>query len=145
MDDIISDYQKWKQQGEDLRVKAKSAMQSRFGELLLEAARVAEEYRNDFGGVLKPPPIVTSFRYKAGKSTKKRAVTKAAADTKIETKKPAPVVVKPTRKVLGLQQRLATAKKKLEAAKTAGAPTRIWDDRIYEIEDALQSALRARE
>ena len=136
MNDIIGDYQKWKQQGEDLRVKAKAAMQSRFGELLLEAAKVAEEYRSDFGGVLKPPPSVTSFRYKAGRTAKKRAP--------VGDNKSALVAVKPSRKVLGLQQRLATAKKKLEAAKAAGAPTRDWDDRIYEIEDALQSATRAR-
>lgn len=141
MNDIIGDYQKWKQQGEDLRVKAKSAMQARFGELLLEAARVAEEYRSDFGGVLKPPAGVTSFRYKAGRPAKKRvAEPRKAAATKV-----APVMEKPSRKVLGLQQRLATAKKKLDAAKAAGAPTRDWDDRIYEIEDALQSATRNRE
>lgn len=141
MSDIIGDYQKWKQQGEDLRVKAKAAMQSRFGELLLEAAQVAEEYRSDFGGVLKPPPAVTSFRYKAGKPAKKRV---AAAATQAPAKA-APVIEKPSRKVLGLRQRLATAKKKLDAAKAAGAPTREWDDRIYEIEDALQSAARNRE
>ena len=136
MSDIISDYQKWKHQGEDLRVKAKAAMQSRFGELLLEAAKVAEEYRSDFGGVLKPPASVTSFRYKAGKAARKIPVA--------VVKKVDPAPLKPTRKVLGLEQRLATAKKKLEAAKAAGAPTRDWDDRIYEIEDALQSALRQR-
>ena len=143
MSDIIGDYQKWKQQGEDLRVKAKTAMQARFGELLLEAAQVAEEYRADFGGVLKPPPSITSFRYKTGKAAKKRAP--AAVKKAAPAPTPAPAPVKPTRKVLGLQQRLATAKKKLEAAKAAGAPTRDWDDRIYEIEDALQSALRSRE
>ncbi len=141
MNDIIGDYQKWKQQGEDLRVKAKSAMQARFGELLLEAARVAEEYRSDFGGVLKPPAGVTSFRYKAGRPAKKRV----AEPRKAAATKAAPVMEKPSRKVLGLQQRLATAKKKLDAAKAAGAPTRDWDDRIYEIEDALQSATRNRE
>jgi hypothetical protein len=26
---------------------------------------IAEEYRADFGGALKPPPAVTAFRYKA--------------------------------------------------------------------------------
>lgn len=135
MTDVITEYQKWKQQGEDLRVKAKLAMESRFRDLLLEAVKVAEEYKSDFGGVLKPPPAVTSFRHKAGVAKKKRAVVK-----------PAPVAppppAKPDRKVLGLQKQLATAKSKLEAAKAAGTPTRNLDDRIYEIEDALQTAMR---
>jgi hypothetical protein len=127
MNDVISEYQKWKQQGEDLRVKAKLAMESRFRELLLEAVEVAEEYKKDFGGVLKPPPAVTSFRHKAGGAKKKKPVAP-------------PTPVKPSRKVLGLQKQLATAKSKLEAAKAAGAPTRNLDDKIYEIEDALKSS-----
>ncbi len=137
MADIISDYQRWKQQGEELRVQAKLAMQTRFSELLLEAAKVAEEYRADFGSVLKPPPLVTSFRYKAGKPVKKRA---APGQKKAEA--PTSPAAKPTRKILGLQQRLATAQKKLQAAKAAGSPTRDLEDRIYEIEDALQTAVR---
>ena len=32
MNNIISEYQKWKQQGEDLRIKAKQAMEARFRE-----------------------------------------------------------------------------------------------------------------
>ena len=48
MADVISEYQKWKQQGDDLRLKAKQAMESRFRELLSEAAQIAEEYRADF-------------------------------------------------------------------------------------------------
>ena len=51
--------------GEDLRIKAKQAMELRFRELLVEAIQVAEEYRSDFGASLKPPPAVTSFRYKS--------------------------------------------------------------------------------
>jgi hypothetical protein len=136
MNDVISEYQKWKQQGEDLRVKAKLAMEAQFRDLLLEAAEVAEEYKKDFGGVLKPPPSVTSFRHKAGGVKKKKPVSKSAPVAP-------PTPAKPSRKVLGLQKQLATAKSKLEIAKAAGAPTRNLDDKIYEIEDALQSAQRA--
>ena len=49
MNNVISEYQKWKQQGEDLRVQAKQAMESRFRELFAEAVQIAEEYRSDFG------------------------------------------------------------------------------------------------
>jgi len=40
-------------------------MEARFRELLTEAMSIAEEYRADFGGPMKPPPAVTSFRFKA--------------------------------------------------------------------------------
>src|SRR5262249_9267774 len=81
MADIITDYQKWKQQGENLRVQARQAMEGRFRELLVEAVQIAEEYRADFGAALKPPPQVTAFRYKASAKAKpkKPAPPKAGA------------------------------------------------------------------
>ena len=66
MSDVIADYQKWKQQGESLRTQARQAMETRFRTLLTEAAQIAEEYRADFGGALKPPAQITAFRYKTG-------------------------------------------------------------------------------
>ena len=135
MTDIISDYQKWKQQGENLRTQAKQAMEARYRDLLTEAVQIAEEYRADFSAALKLPPQVTAFRYKASTKSKakKSAPPKAAA-------KPAPAAAAPNPKILGLQKKLATAKKKLEEAKTAGTATRTHEDRIYEIEDALRLA-----
>lgn len=44
MTNIISEYQKWKQQGEDLRVQARRAMESRFKELLTEAMRLRKSF-----------------------------------------------------------------------------------------------------
>ena len=106
MSDVITDYQRWKQQGDDLRLKAKQAMESRFRELLTQAAAIAEEYRSDFGLALKPPAVVTAFRFKA--------------HGKAKVKKAAAVEQKPSPKVAGLQKRLATAKAKLEETKAAG-------------------------
>jgi len=150
MPDVILEYQKWKLQGEDLRTKAKLAMETRFRDLLLEAVKVAEEYHADFGGVLKAPPAITSFRYKAGKSKKqspgasrplsgdvKKAATPAVPDKKLA------IPAKLDRKTAGLQKRLATARRRLDAAKSAGAPTRDLDDKVYELEDALKVALSA--
>ena len=147
MTDVITEYQKWKSQGEELRAKAKLAMESRFRDLLLGAMKVAEEYKTDFGGTLKPPPAVTAFRYKAGKAKKASVSAKSgpSAPRKSETpaapEKKVPLPLKPDRKFLGLQKRLATAKKKLEAAKAAGAPTRDLDDKVYELEDTLRVAM----
>ena len=139
MTDAISEYQRWKQQGEDLRMKAKHAMESRFRELLTAAAQIAEEYRADFGGALKPPSPVTAFRYKASTKSKGKKAAKPkpapAAAPRVE-----PPSAKPNKKVAGLQKRLATAKKKFEDAKSAGLPTRPLEDKIYEIEDDLRLA-----
>jgi hypothetical protein len=145
MPDIINEYQKWKQQGEDLRVQAKHAMESRFRDLLTEAVHIAEEYRTDFGAVLKPPPAVTAFRYKASarpKARKPAEKVKPAAAAKPAAPKPEPPAAKPNPKVASLQKRLATAKKKLDDAKAGGATTRPYEDKVYELEDELRLALQ---
>jgi hypothetical protein len=141
MPDIINEYQKWKQQGEDLRIQAKQAMENRFRDLLSEAVHIAEEYRTDFGAALKPPPAVTAFRYKA--STKLKARKPAPKATAAAAKPEPPAAAKPNPKVAGLQKRLVTAKKKLEDAKAGGATTRPYEDKVYELEDELRLALQA--
>jgi hypothetical protein len=141
MPDVISEYQKWKQQGENLRTQAKQAMESRFRELLTEAMAVAEEYRADFGGSLKPPAGVTSFRYKpSGRPKAKKAAKAPAGKTPVTAPVEPKTAVKADPKVAALQKRLASAKKKLDDAKAAGTATRSLEDRVYEIEDALRLA-----
>src|SRR5215472_10007898 len=138
MSDVITEYQKWKQQGETLRAQAKHAMEARFRDLLAEAVQIAEDYRADFGAPLKPPSPVTAFRYKAsGKSRKSAAKQKPA--TKKECEPPTPTQgAKPNPKFTGLQKRLATATRKRDVAKASGKPTQPFEDRIYEIEDELR-------
>ena len=132
MDNVISEYQKWKQQGESLRVQAKQAMENRFRDLLLEAAQIGQEYHRDFGATLKPPATITAFRYKAGlKAKAKPAAKKAPA---------APPAAAANPKVAGLLKQKAGVQKKLEVAKAAGKQTRNLDDRLYEIEDELRLA-----
>jgi hypothetical protein len=148
MSDVISEYQRWKQQGEDIRTKAKHAMESRFRELLTAAVEIAEEYRADFGGPLKPPAPVTAFRYKASAKAKgKKPAVKSKPPAAAAPAPAAPRVeqapAKPSPKVVGLQKRLATAKKKFDDAKAAGTPTRVLEDKIYEIEDELRLAGQA--
>lgn len=137
MNNIISEYQKWKQQGEDLRVQAKQAMESRFRDLLVEAIQIAEEYRSDFGAPLKPPPGVTSFRYKSSGKVKPKKNQKAAAAAR-GANAPPKAIAKTNPKIAAFQKRLAAAQKKLEQAKASGAPTKNLEDRIYEIEDAIR-------
>lgn len=131
MDKAITDYQKWKEQGELLRTQAKQAMEARFRDLLVEAVGIAQEYQADFGHPLKPPAPITAFRYKGP--------TKAAAKKK---EKPAsaaaPKAVDP--KIVELQKRLRQTQKKFEVVKASGKPTQNLEDKIYEIEDALRLA-----
>ena len=144
MNNVISEYQKWKQQGEDLRIQAKEAMESRFRELLAEAVELAEEYRADFGAPVKPPAPVTAFRYKAHGKAKPRKAAKPKAAAKAAPPKEEPKAPpRPDPKVAGLQKRLATARKKLDDAKTAGTATRALEDKVYEIEDELRLAGQA--
>jgi hypothetical protein len=142
MADVISEYQKWKQQGENLRAQARQAMEARFRDLLAEAVSIAEEYRRDFGAPLKPPAPVTAFRYKpSGRAKTKKSAKPAAAKPGVETPRPeTKPAAKFDPKVAGLQKRLAAAKKKLDDAKAAGAQTRPLEDRVYELEDALRLA-----
>jgi hypothetical protein len=142
MNKIISDYQKWKQQGDELRTQAKQAMESRFRELLVEAVQIAEEYRSDFGAPLKPPPSVTSFRYKASGKAKPKKAQKAAVAAKSAS--PPPVApATPNPKIAGLQKQLASAQRKLDQAKANGTPTKNLEDKIYEIEDAIRLSTQA--
>src|SRR6202050_104042 len=120
MNNVISEYQKWKQQGEDLRVQAKQAMESRFRELLVEAVHIAEEYRSDFGAALKPPPGVTSFRYKASGKPKPKKTERPKIPAK-DASPPPKAIEKTNPKVAGLQKKLAAALQKLEQAKASGA------------------------
>ena len=135
--DPISEYQKWKQQGESLRTQAKQAMENRFRELLSEAASLAQEYHRDFGGVLKPPAQITSFRYKTSSNAKAKKSAKAAAPKPKEAPThPAPA----DPRVAGLQKRRTQIQKKLEAAKIAGKATKNLEDQLYEVEDDLRLA-----
>ena len=145
MSDVITEYKKWKQQGEDLRVQAKQAMETRYHELLAEAVQIAKEYLADFGEPLKPPSPITAFRYKgsAKSKAKKAAVERSTAKNLREVPQPAPSPAKPNAEIVGLQKRLATEKKKLDKAKASGKPTKAVEDRIYEIEDELRLAGQA--
>jgi hypothetical protein len=104
---------------------------------LTEAAHIADEYRADFGGHLKPPANVTAFRYKSGAKPKgKKAAPKAAAA-------PPAAPAKANPKVVALQKRIAGARKKLDDAKAAGTATRPIEDKIYEMEDELRLLAQA--
>lgn len=154
MENIISEYKTWKQQGAAIRNQARQAMESKFHELLTEAVAIAQEYQEDFGTPLKPPVSVTAFKFvkaapgKGKPGTKKAGSKPAAAAGHVAQQSPAskqapqpePSPAIPSAKLNALNKKLAAAKKKLADAKTAGAPTRNLEDKIYEIEDEIRLA-----
>jgi hypothetical protein len=135
--DPISEYRHWKQQGEELRSQAKQAMEVRFRELLSEAARIAEDYKHDFGGLLKAPAGITAFRYKPAAGKAKKAVKKA------EKPAPAAPAQKADPKLTALQKRRAQIQQKLEEAKAAGKPTKNLEDKLYEVDDEIRLSAHA--
>jgi hypothetical protein len=134
MDNVISEYQQWKKQGENLRMQAKQAMEARFHQLLAEAVQIAQEYHHDFGMALKPAANITSFRYKKPADRKAK---KAAKPSPSPAPEPPPTN---NPKVIALQKQRAQIQKKIEAAKAAGKSTKNLDDRLYEVEDELRLA-----
>ena len=134
--DPISEYQRWKQQGESLRAQAKQAMETRFRELLTEAAGIAQEYQRDFGAGLKPPPPVTTFRFKTGAAAKKKA--KAAAAVPQPKRGESARAENP--RLAELERRRVRIQKKIEAAKASGKAVKNLEDRLYEVEDELRLA-----
>ena len=141
MDNVISEYQKWKEQGESLRAKAKLAMESRFRDILTEAVEIAQIYRQDFGAALKPPPIVTAFKFKANVKAKGKKPIKAAKTEKPPISKPEIKAADP--RLPAMRKRLEQAHKKLDAARAGGQNTKNLEDKIYELEDTIRLAEQA--
>jgi hypothetical protein len=133
MDNVITEYQKWKKQGEQLRVQAKQAMEGRFHDLLTEAVQISQEYHRDFGTALKPPSNVTAFRFKTAASKKGKKAAKAV----VAAEKPAAA---PDPKVTGLYKQRVQIQKKIDVAKVAGKATKNLEDKLYEVEDELRLA-----
>ena len=138
MDNVITEYQKWKEQGESLRAKAKLAMESRFRDILTEAVEIAHLYRQDFGAALKPPTAVTSFKFKT--NAKPKSKKSAAKPVKASAPAPKAEAKADNPQLNAMRKRLEQTKKKLEAARAAGQNTKNLDDKIYELEDTIRLA-----
>ena len=111
-------------------------MESRFRELLTEAVKVAEEYHADFRATLKPPVVVTAFRYKSGKAKKPAPLSKQAARVAVAAPPPA----KRTRRSPRFRNSRRRGRSWMRPRRRANR-RRDLDDRIYEIEDALRLAM----
>lgn len=106
-----------------LRNQAKKELLARFHEVAAELLQLQRELQEDFGEKVAMP--------KPGKSKKPAKKAPAAPAPAPEPAAP------PSPKAVALQKQIAAQRKKLAEAQAAGKPTKTIDDRIYELEDAL--------
>lgn len=108
-----------------LRNQAKKELLARFHEVAAELAQLQRELLEDFGEKVAMP--------KGGKG--KKPAKKVSAPPVAAAAPVPPPPASP--KVLALQKQIAAQRKKLAGAQAAGKSTKTIDDRIYELEDAL--------
>jgi hypothetical protein len=115
MPTTLEQYREAKNSYLKLRNQAKKELIAHFNELAAELLQVQKELRDDFG-------------------------EKVAIPSKVKKPKsaPKPPEVEPSPKEQSLQKQIEAQRKKLSAAQAANKPVKAFEDRIYELEDALR-------
>jgi len=106
-----------------LKSQAKKELLARFHELGNELLQVQRELLEDFGEKVTLP---------TGKGAKKTKPAKKAVPAEPE----APA--QPSPEVVALGKQIERQKAKLKEAQAAGKPTKVHEDRLYELEDSLR-------
>jgi hypothetical protein len=108
------------------RNQARKELIARFNELANELLRIQQELLDDFGEKIAMPSKARKNKPSKPSTGSSKGVTEASAS--------------PSPKVVAIQKRLATQKKRFEELKAEGKPTKAAEDRIYELEDELRLA-----
>jgi hypothetical protein len=124
MSTTVDQYREAKNNYLKLKNQAKKELIARFNELAGELLQIQRELHEDFG-----EKIAISSKSKKAKNPK-------AAQAKVNPATEAPAA--PSPKLVALKRQLESQKTKLAAAQAAGKPTKIIDDRIYELEDTIR-------
>jgi hypothetical protein len=124
MSTTVEQYREAKNNYFKLKNQAKKELIGRFNELAGELLQIQRELQEDFGEKIAMP--LKSKKPKAPKPVQAQPV------------RPVSEPAAPSAKALALQKQIDTQKKKLAAAQAAGKPTKVLDDRIYELEDTLR-------
>lgn len=127
MPTTIEQYREAKSHYLKLRNQAKKDLMVRFNELAGELLRLQRELEEDFG---EKVPIPSNW--------KKSRASKASKPA--PPKPPEPEIVPPSAKEVAIQKQLDRHRKKLADTHAAGRPTKVIEDRIYELEDELRLA-----
>ena len=125
MSQTLEQYREAKNNYLKLRTQAKKELIARFHEVAAELLQLQRELLEDFGEKVAMPP-----------KGKKAKPSKPAPSRAAEAPTPPPAA--PSPKAIALNKQLQTHKKKFADAQAAGKPTKVIEDRIYEIEDALR-------
>ena len=125
MSTTLEQYREAKNSYLKLKNQAKKELIARFNELASELLQIQRELLEDFGEKIAMP---------AKPKKPKPAKTQAAAPPPAAPEQPAA----PSAKAVAIQKQIEAQKKKLTAAQAAGKPARAFEDRIYELEDALR-------
>ena len=128
MSTTIDQYREAKNTYLKLKNQAKKDLLARFHEVSSELLQIQRELLEDFGEKVTIP----------SKSKKSKPGTKTAKTAVVAQAPPQPS--QPSAKELGIQKQLEKMHKKLADTKEAGKPTKLVEDRIYELEDELRLA-----
>ena len=128
MSTTLDQYREAKNSYLKLRNQAKKELLARFHELSAELLAVQRELLEDFNEKVAIPTKSSKL-----KPVKKAAQAQAAAP-------PLEPAAAPSPKVRQLRKQLDGLKTKLADAKASGKPTKVLDDKIYEVEDSLRLA-----
>lgn len=128
MSTTIDQYREAKNNYLKLRNQAKKELIARFNELATELLQLQRELLEDFGEKIAMP----------SKSSKGKAAKPARPAVKTEPAPPQPAPAAPSPKIVALEKQLEKHRKKLSETQAAGKPTKVMEDRIYELEDDLR-------
>jgi uncharacterized membrane protein len=128
MSTTIDQYREAKNSYLKLRNQARKELIARFNELAGELLQLQRELLDDFGEKIAMPS-------KSKKPSPAKAA-KAASKPAPEPSMPAPAP--PTAQMVALQRQVEKHKKKLSETQAAGKPTKVIEDRIYELEDEIR-------
>ena len=124
MPTTIDQYREAKNNYLKLRNQAKKEMITRFNELAGELLHIQRELLDDFGQKIAMPA-----------KSKKPNSAKAAKAVPKQAPQPAEP---PSAQMIALRKQVEKHKKKLSETQAAGKPTKVIEDRIYELEDELR-------
>ena len=128
MSTTIDQYREAKNSYLKLRNQAKKELISRFNELAGELLHLQRELLEDFGEKIAMP----------SKTKKPSAAKTVKAAPKAAPEPPAAPPAPPTAQMVALQKQVDRQKKKLSETQAAGKPTKVIEDRVYELEDELR-------
>lgn len=126
MSTTLEQYREAKSSYLKLKNQARKELIARFNGLASEMLQIQRELLEDFGEKVAIPS-------KPKKASARPAAASAAAPEPLAAE-PAP----PSPKMKALQKQLAKLQQKLAETKAAGKPTKVLDDKIYEVEDDLK-------